>query len=325
MAARAEYLYRIENNFQEAEIALRSASEAKPGDASLFKRLAYAQRRTGKWEQAVSTFQLAYELDPEDINARTEMINTLMQMREFDRAEPLINAWMEKYPEAMDIKGYRLFMMVRRDGDLAAARNLFGQIEPNGGNPYYGAATFLPFLERNYQAAIDVYDNPQFLAIFDGPSLKGYELQSKSLAHAYMGNSKQAAEMAQQAIDTFLEIQSASSGTDSSKANILSSLAFSYAQTGELDKALEYANQACALIPESRDAFEGAQFSQTRALVLAMSGNRDEALLEIERLLSVPGQMDRWFLYLNPAWDFFRDDERFNDLVRPLNLKETDK
>jgi tetratricopeptide (TPR) repeat protein len=216
-------------------------------------------------------------------------------------------------------------LMLARDGDLVAARNLLGQIKPNGGTPYYIAATFLPFLERDYQAAIDVYDNPKFMAIFGDPSLKAFELQSKSLAHAYMGNSKQAAEIAQQGIDTILEIQAASSGTDSGNANILSSLAFSYAQTGELDKALEYANQACALIPESRDAFEGAQFSQTRALVLAMSGNRDEALLEIERLLSVPGQMDRWFLYLNPAWDFFRDDERFNELVRPLNLKETDK
>jgi hypothetical protein len=52
-----------------------------------------------------------------------------------------------------------------------------------------------------------------------------------------------------------------------------------------------------------------------------MSGNRDEALLEIERLLSIPSPMDRWTLYLDPMWDFFRDDERFNQLVRPLNLK----
>jgi len=253
------------------------------------------------------------------------MVNTLLVMREYDRVEPLINAWMEKYPQAMDIKGYKLWLMVQRDGDLAAARNLFAQIEPNGGTPYYGAATLLPLLEHDYQAAIDVYDNPQFLAIFDGPAYQAYVLQGKSLAHAYMGNSEQAGVIAQQAIEAFLETQSASSGTDASNAFALSALALIYAQTGELAKALEYANKACTLIPESRDSFAGTQFSQTRALVLAMSGNRDEALVEIERLLSIPGQIDRWLLYLDPAWDFFRDDERFNELVRPLNLKEAKK
>ena len=325
LAARAEYLYRIENKYHEAETAFRSASKAKPGDANLMKRLAYSQRRTGKWEQSISNFQLSYELNPEDISARSEMINTLIQMREYDRAEPLINAWMEKYPQAMDIKGYKFWLMIQRDGDLAGARNLLGQIEPNGGTPYYGAATFLPILERDYQAAIEIYDSPQFLTFFNDPGFKAYELQSKSLAHGYLGNTKQANEYAQQAIEAFQEIQSASSGTDDNNASILSSLAFTYAQTGELDKALEYANQACALIPESRDAFTGAGLSLTRALVLAMSGNRDEALLEIERLLSIPATQGRWVLYLDPAWDFFRDDEQFNELVRPLNLKEPEE
>ena len=137
-----------------------------------------------------------------------------------------------------------------------------------------------------------------------------------------LGNPKQANEFAQQTIEAYLELQSASSGSDMSDADTLSQLASTYAQTGELVKALETVNQACALIPESRDSLKGASCSQTRALILAMSGNRDEALLEIERLLSIPAGFDRWLLYLDPAWDFFRDDERFNELIRPLNLTE---
>jgi hypothetical protein len=56
-----------------------------------------------------------------------------------------------------------------------------------------------------------------------------------------------------------------------------------------------------------------------------MTGKREEALVEIDRLLKHPTGFTRWKLYLDPRWDFFRDDERFNDLIRPLNLKETDK
>jgi len=321
LAARAEYMYRIENNYLEAEVAFRSASKAKPGDASLVNRLGVTQRRTGKWQQAISNLNLAFELDPEEVNARGTLIETLMLMGEYDQAAPLLNSWIEKYPEAMDFKGRKLWLMIVRDGDLVGARNLLDQIEPNGGTPYFDAATFLPILERDYQAAIDIYNNPRFMAFFESRDTRAYELQTRSFIYGFTGNPDQAEETAQQAIEAFLEIQSSSSGTDLSNAFILTSLALAYTQAGDLEKALDAANQACTLMPESRDSYFGALLSNTRALVLAMSGHRDEALLEIERLLSVPAGMSRWMLYLDPAWDFFRDDERFNELARPSNLE----
>ena len=171
-----------------------------------------------------------------------------------------------------------------------------------------------------FQALFDIVDSPRFSAFYNHPELQLYVLQAKSYAHDLLGNPKQADEFAQQTIEAYLELQSASSGSDMGDADILSQLASTYAQTGELAKALETVNQACTLIPESRDSLKGANCSQTRVLILAMSGNRDEALLEIERLLSIPAGFDRWLLYLDPTWDFFRDDERFNELVRPLNL-----
>jgi len=321
LAARAEYLYRIENNYHEAEIALRSASKAKPGDADLRERLAYTQRRTGKLEQAISSLQLAFELDPANVAARSSMIETLLRMREFDRAEPLINAWMEKYPQAMDIKSYKLWLMIRRDGDLAGARNLFDQIEPNGGTPYNYAITFLPVLERNYPAAMGIYDQPHYLLINDQPIDRAGDLLSKSYVYHAMGNPKKAEESARSAIELFTQLQ-LDSNSDRSKAQELDFLAFAYAQSGEFAKALEAADQARVHMPESRDSYDGTNYSATRAYVLALSGEHDEALSEIERLLSIPSGLSRWELYLDPGWDFFRDDERFNELVRPPNLEE---
>ena len=48
-----------------------------------------------------------------------------------------------------------------------------------------------------------------------------------------------------------------------------------------------------------------------RAQILGMTGQRDEALVEIERLLNTPAGLVRWQLRLDPTWDFFRDDPRF--------------
>jgi len=47
LAARATYLYRVENNFHEAEVAFRAASKAKPGDARLFNGLASVEPANG--------------------------------------------------------------------------------------------------------------------------------------------------------------------------------------------------------------------------------------------------------------------------------------
>ena len=66
------------------------------------------------------------------------------------------------------------------------------------------------------------------------------------------------------------------------------------------------------LVPETVDALTGANLAGFRAQVLGMTGHRDEALAEIERLLDTPAGLVRWQLYLDPNWDFFRDDERFN-------------
>jgi tetratricopeptide (TPR) repeat protein len=136
-----------------------------------------------------------------------------------------------------------------------------------------------------------------------------------------MGNPEKAEESAQSGIELISMLQP-DSGSDRRNAQKLGFLAYAYAESGELAKALEAANQARALMPESRDSYNGTDYSVTRAWILALSGERDEALSEIERLLSIPSGLNRWELYLDPGWDFLRDDERFNELVRPLNLEE---
>ena len=48
-----------------------------------------------------------------------------------------------------------------------------------------------------------------------------------------------------------------------------------------------------------------------------MAGEREMALAEIERLLEGPYPPNKWRMVQDARWDFFRDDERFNELIRP--------
>jgi hypothetical protein len=54
--------------------------------------------------------------------------------------------------------------------------------------------------------------------------------------------------------------------------------------------------------------------------VLALVGDSDLALAEIERLLEVPNGFTRWELALDPRWDFFRGDARFRALATPRGM-----
>jgi hypothetical protein len=64
----------------------------------------------------------------------------------------------------------------------------------------------------------------------------------------------------------------------------------------------------------------GTSTDQRRTWVLARSGQRDRALELIAAKLDQPEGFTRWELHLNPNWDFFRDDPRFNDLARPAGV-----
>ena len=78
-------------------------------------------------------------------------------------------------------------------------------------------------------------------------------------------------------------------------------------------------------MPMEHDSLYGAMMNRNHTFVLARAGEREEALERLNSSLDKTGGESRWELYLDPQWNFFRDNERFNELVRPLNLKEAPK
>ena len=134
-----------------------------------------------------------------------------------------------------------------------------------------------------------------------------------------MGDDEQARIHINAVIDSYHHLPRTGSYQDAME---LASLALAYALNGENEKALAAARESREMVSEEDDTFTGAGISEINAQVLGMTGNREESLAEIERLLEYPTGFNRWEIYLDPRWDFFRDDERFNELVRPLNLAE---
>ena len=105
-------------------------------------------------------------------------------------------------------------------------------------------------------------------------------------------------------------------------AGELSTLALALALQGEKTRAIEVAEEATRIHTLEKDKIEGTYPLTVLCQVLALSGERDRALELMEQLIDQPAGFRRWQMYLDPRWDFFRDDERFNELIRPHNLEQ---
>ena len=103
----------------------------------------------------------------------------------------------------------------------------------------------------------------------------------------------------------------------------LAALAEALALQGEKSRAIAIAEEATRILTLESDRLEGTIPLAVLCKVLALTGERDRALEIMAQLIDQPGGFVRWELYLDPRWDFFRDDDHFNDLIRPHNLEQS--
>jgi len=320
-AAKAEYQYRVEHNFKQSVETFKQAQRALPGDADILHRLAVAQRRSGYLEEAIASFEQSLELDPAFSRSPTTLVETLIFMNEYERASNLLDDWMIMFPDARDLRASKVQTYMYQ-GDLKSARTLLDSMKPWVSYTYKQAATGLPLFERDFQKYLEVANIPEVLAISNNRGPGGDREIGLAWAYTLMGDDRQAEEHINAVIDNYHSLPRTGTYTDGFE---LSTLAVAYALKGENEKAQAAARESRQLIPEESDIFTGSGMSMSNALVLGMTGNREKSLAEVERLLNHPTGFSRWELYLDPKWDFFRDDERFNELIRPLNVDEVTK
>jgi tetratricopeptide (TPR) repeat protein len=259
------------------------------------------------------------QLDPDNVSTVTTTIDTLTEMNEWDRVEDLLSEWIIKYPDSRDLKGNQVWAKLYHHGDLDSARGLFDLLQPWGGFVYKEAATSLLNYERNFERLLVFTDSSEFADMVQFGS--DVELR-KGITYYLMGNKEQARKHLQQQID--YSLAQAPTGTFLDAFQLMwQATCWSY--LGESDKALEISEKAMEMLPKDTNHIFGADIEYNHILILAMAGKRDEALKRLADSVGKAGGPTRWQLYLDPAWDFFRDDERFNELVRPLNLQETRK
>jgi len=204
-------------------------------------------------------------------------------------------------------------------GDLKLARELFDLIPPWTSNTYFLIANDLPRLERNYDAWLEAMDKPEIVNYISFGANQGLKLLHKGIAHHFNGE----LESARHYFVQVLEKQTSDpSSIDAYISFGLAIMAQAYMYLGEPNNALAASQKAMDINPLEKDHLYGSILERNHTLILAMAGQREEALERLAVNIDAPEGYARWELYLDPVWDFFRDDERFNELIKPLNLNE---
>jgi len=319
LAAQGNYLYRFERDYAGAFEAQSQAAAAMPGDVALLGALGATQRRLGLFDESIASFLLAYQLDPASPDAAGLAAGTMLINREYDRAQAFLLEVRQRHPLDTGLAAIDSMLPLVMSGDTKTARERLDRVRPNAGLDYVEATIELPWFERDFVAAIEVWDIPEVRTLTDVDGWGGWSELYRALAWRELGDDKRANALFEKVVSRDIDRSMA-------PTNMLSELAgrsWALALLGDFEGAIAAAEEAIRLQPYETDKLEGSYPLENLCFVLALVGRRDEALAMLPMLLEVPNGFYKWWLYLDPRWDFMRDDERFNALIRPDNLEQS--
>jgi len=319
LAAQGNYLYRFELDYAGALEAQKKAADSMPGDVVLLIAMAASQRRLGLFAESIANTLLANELDPASPEAAGMAVLTMKMNREFDRLQAFLLEVRQRHPLDTDIASIDSTLPIVKFGDTKTARERLDRVRPNAGLEYVQASIELPWFERDFVAAIEVWDVPEVRTLTSVDGWGGWSEVYRAMAWRELGDNARARALLAEVADRKIDRSMAPTNLGSE----LQARSWALALLGDFDAAIAAAEEAVSLQTFESDKIEGSYPLENLCFVLAQAGKRDEVLAMLPSLLEMPNGFYKWELYLDPRWDLMRDDERFNELVRPDNLEQS--
>jgi tetratricopeptide (TPR) repeat protein len=312
-------LYLGERKYDAALKEFEIAAATSPNNAHIYKYVGGIYRRQGRWRDAVASFDRAISLDPLNPAITQLAANNHIYLRDWAAAAAGYTRTLEIEPESMVSRSALAYLEVFRNGNPTAGAKLLQNV-PAGRDPYNFVALTrwdLAMLERDYATAERLSSDLPELPAGHMDSPKTFYQARTALARGDM----EAARRYFAATTPVLEARVRDHPDD---ANSHSWLGILYGYMRRKEDAIRESRRAVELEPESRDAFHGALYSASLALVYALVGEEDEAMTLIERLLSTPGavsypdspqNMTLADLRLRWEWDSLRSNPRFQRIL----------
>jgi len=315
-------LYYGDNDFEAALKEFEIAQRDLPNEAEGYFALGAIQRRLGKWPESTANLEKAASLNPKDSWALQNLAFNYQMLRNFDAANKTIDRGLKVNPGALGLWEIKSKLAIAEKGDLSVAERAFQEVKSMpmtneeklriaGGR----ADVFL--LERKYQEGLREAESLSDGLLAGIPAALCAKYYLVGLARNAL-HDEAGARTALLKAKELLEAQLKQS-PDSPDLRI--QLAKVLAYLGEKDAALNEAQRATEILPESKDAFGGPDITAGVAEVCGIVGENGRAIELLDGLLGRPSAITVPLLKLSPAWDPLRSDPRFQALLDKYSAK----
>jgi len=306
-SAFAVYYYWGFLDYENALKEMARVREIRPYDSWDYHMLGAMKRRSGKWEEAILSYEQSAELSPRNGSILLELPITHHMMRHYKEAERLYDISTSLTPELTWAYLFESEMFLMQ-GDVEAARRVLnravGKVENTS---LIHPMAECDIMDRDYESALDRLVDMTIPLVGDS---SWYYLKKAMIFHLMSDSSASIA--CYDSARIYLE-HHYRPVTSHDYDDVF--LAWAYAGLGMKELAISEMSKAAARIPLNKDAFEGAFMLYQNAITNVLIGDYEKALDLIDTLLSIPSHLSVPALRLHPQWDPIRDHPRFQALI----------
>ena len=322
--ALGQCIYWMDQDYERALEQFETASRLSPSNGDIGRLIAAVKRRQGKWQESLEEYERVARIDPQNPNTVRELIFTNTSMRRWLEAAQWAKRLRTMAPASLVAKIQSGYVDFSWKGDTRLLKSLLSEV-PAGVDPD-GVVTScrwdVAMIERDFagaQTALTTSTVAEISYTNAGATPKSFLQGCIDLAQGNQAWAQKSFEVARPAFEKAVEEAPLS-------ANRHANLGWFYAFAGRKDDAIREGRRAVELLPESKDAVDGAIMNCYLALIYARVGENDLAISLIERLLKTPGAVDstNYSITINDLkyrweWDPIRNDPRFQKLIAQPN------
>ncbi len=297
--AMARYHYWGHLDYEDALRELDIAAAGLPSDPAISLTIGSVHRRAGRFDRAIAQYERTTALDPNDWSGWWNLAETYALVRRFDDALRAVEVAGRTGLNVGDLVTFKATVHLHGLGSPSTALAILDSIR---NAPATGE--YLPDLVR-VEAYTFQRDYDRALAATGDAGLirNQFYVRPRTLlrgmVYRHTGNGASAAA----AFDSARALLEPELERNPGDVRIMGALAIAMAGLDRPEHALQLAQRALDEMPPTREAWRGAFRVLELATVQAMSGRHDEAITNLEWLLSTPSPLASPGVELDPTWN----------------------
>jgi TolB-like protein/Flp pilus assembly protein TadD len=317
--ALADYLYRVERDYERARTQLAIVQQISPNNLEALAYLSTIDRRQGRWEDATKYLEKATDLDPENLVALSDLAAHCSFARNYRCAERAWETILKLRPDDQNMRLMRALCLWGEKADINLLHSALAVPFSDASSDFVGARFYLAVCARDWPIAKQTLQDFQRDTFPVTPTYNYFVPRSfcEGLVAEFEADAPKANASFSEARSRLK--QKADEHPDDPWS--LSYLGLADAFLGHKADAIAEGRHAVEILPVSKDGLNGAFFPPNLAMIYAWTGELDKAIDELVAMIGKPLAPEYGELKLSPTWDPLRGHPRFEKLLEEAHPK----